>query len=127
MSENRARRVAEQMKKEIGQIIGLQIKDPRVAAITSVTEVQVSRDLRYATVYVSIYGTAQEKEETMQTLLRAAGFIRGEIGRRIRLHHTPEINFQQDRSMEYGARIDHVLKTLHRGNTDDVHGSKKDH
>jgi ribosome-binding factor A len=112
MSETRARRVAEQIKKEIGQIIASEIKDPRVAALTSVTEVQVSRDLRYASVYVSIYGSEAEKQETIQTLLRAAGFIRGEIGRRIRLRHTPEIVFRQDQSMEHGARINEVLKNL---------------
>lgn len=112
MSETRARRVAEQIKKEIGQIIGSELKDPRVAALTSVTEVQVSRDLRYASVYVSIYGSDEEKRQTIQALLRAAGFIRGEIGKRIRLRHTPEIIFRQDHSMEYGARIDQVLKNL---------------
>lgn len=118
MSETRTRRVAEQIKKEISQIISAEIKDPRVASITSVTEVQVSGDLRYASVYVSIYGSPEEKRETMQTLHRAAGFIRGEIGRRIRLRHIPEINFHQDRSLDYGARIERVLKSLHGEKTE---------
>jgi len=112
MSENRMRRVAEQIKKDVSQIIGSQLKDPRVASITSVTEVQLSKDLRYASVYVSIYGIQAKREETLQTLIRATGYIRSEIGRRIRLRYTPEINFYLDNSMEYGAHIDRVIKSL---------------
>ncbi|MDZ4132233.1 MAG: 30S ribosome-binding factor RbfA [Dethiobacteria bacterium] len=118
MSENRVRRVAEQIKKDIGQIITSQIKDPRVAGITSVTEVQLTRDLRYASVYVSIFGTDLEKEETLQTLIRAAGYIRGEIGRRIRLRYVPEINFFLDNSIEYGVHIENVIKSLKKEETD---------
>jgi ribosome-binding factor A len=112
MSETRARRVAEQIKKEVSMIINREIKDPRVASLISVTGVQVSRDLHYATVYVSVYGNEEEKRETFLTLSRATGFIRSEIGKRIRLRRTPEITFQQDNSLEYGARIEQVLKTL---------------
>ena len=118
MSENRVRRVAEQIKKDIGQIIASQIKDPRVAGITSVTEVQLTRDLRYASVYVSIFGNDLEKEETLQTLIRAAGYIRGEIGRRIRLRYVPEINFFLDNSIEYGVHIENVIKSLKKEETD---------
>lgn len=118
MSENRVRRVAEQIKKDIGQIIASQIKDPRVAGITSVTEVQLTRDLRYASVYVSIFGTDLEKEETLQTLIRAAGYIRGEIGRRIRLRYVPEINFFLDNSIEYGVHIENVIKSLKKEEND---------
>lgn len=112
MSENRIRRVAEQLKKDVSQIIGSQLKDPRVAGITSVTEVQLSKDLRYASIYVSIFGNETEREEMLQTLIRATGYIRSEIGRRIKLRYTPEINFYLDNSMEYGAHIDSVIKSL---------------
>lgn len=112
MSENRVRRVAEQIKKDLSQIIGKEIKDPRVSALTSITDVQLTKDLRYASIYVSIYGSDIEKEETLQTLARASGFIRSEIGRRIRLRYTPEINFFLDNSIEYGAHIENVLKSL---------------
>ena len=114
MSLNRVRRVAGEMKKEISRILAREIKDPRIAALTSVTGVDLSRDLRHATVYVSIYGSEAEKEKTMQVLLRAEGFIRSEIGRRIRLRYAPEIHFAEDRSLEYGAHIDKVLKSLHK-------------
>lgn len=112
MSETRARRVAEQIKKEVSLIINGEIKDPRVASLVSVTEVQLSRDLQHAVIYVSVYGSEEDKQETFQTLLRAAGFIRSEIGKRIRLRRTPEISFQQDNSLEYGARIEQVLRSL---------------
>lgn len=112
MSENRVRRVAEQVKKDVSQIIGYEMKDPRLAGITSVTDVQLSRDLRYASIYVSIFGSDQEKEETLQTLIKATGFIRTEIGKRIRLRYTPEINFFLDNSIEYGAHIERVIKSL---------------
>ena len=112
MSENRVRRVAEQVKKDVSQIIGNEMKDPRLAGITSVTDVQLSRDLRYASIYVSIFGSDQVKEETLQTLIKATGFIRTEIGKRIRLRYTPEINFFLDNSIEYGAHIERVIKSL---------------
>lgn len=116
MSLNRSRRVAGEMKKVVGRVINREIKDPRIASLTSVTGVEISRDLRYATIFVSIYGNEAEKNLTMQTLQRAAGFIRGEIGKSIRLRYTPEINFVEDRSMEYGAHIDRVLKSINEDN-----------
>ena len=112
MSENRVRRVAEQIKKDVSQIIVAEIKDPRIAEMTSVTDVELSKALRYASVYVSVYGSESEREETLQTLARASGFVRSEIGRRIRLRYTPEINFFLDTSIEYGAYIESVLKSL---------------
>jgi ribosome-binding factor A len=114
MSENRVRRVAEQIKKDISSIISGEIKDPRIAAMTSVTGVELSKDLRYASVYVSIYGNDTDKNETMQTLIRASGFIRSEVGKRIRLRYIPEINFFLDNSLEYGAHIEKVIKSLNK-------------
>ncbi len=119
MTDNRVRRVAEQIKKDIGGIINYEIKDPGVARITSVTDVDLSRDLRHASVYVSIYGTNAEKEATLQALNRAAGFIRSEVGKRIRLRYTPEINFRLDNSIEYGAYIERVIKSLKEEEKDD--------
>lgn len=124
MSENRIRRVAEQIKKDLSQIINKQIKDPRVSAMTSITDVQLSRDLRHASIYVSIYGSDSEKDETLQTLVRASGFIRSEIGRRIRLRYTPEINFYLDNSIEYGAHIEKVLKSLKEEDNEDERSSE---
>lgn len=100
----------------VSRLIAGEIKDPRIAALTSVTGVDLSRDLRYATIHVSIYGPEAEKKTTLQTLQRASGFIRSEIGKSIRLRHTPEISFAEDRSMEYGEHIDRVLRSLSEDN-----------
>lgn len=111
----RANRVGEQMKKELGDIISRKIKDPRVGFVT-VTDVQVSGDLQIATVYISVLGDEEQKESTLKGLAKAKGFIRSEIGQRIRLRKTPEITFEFDESIGYGHRIDTLL---HQINKDD--------
>jgi ribosome-binding factor A len=107
-------RVAGQIKKEISDIIRDEIKDPRVTnAITTITDVQVSRDLSHAWVYFSVLrDNDDEKEIIIQALDKASGFIRTEVGKRIRLRHIPEIHFVFDQSIEYGAHIDKVLKKI---------------
>jgi len=108
----RSNRVAEQMKKELGDIITRKIKDPRVGFVT-VTDVSVTGDLQEATVYITSLGNDREKAETMKALEKAAGFIRSEIGARIRLRRTPEIKFEFDTAIEYGNKIDALLRGLH--------------
>lgn len=112
MSENRVKRVAGQIKKDLSQIICLELKDPRIAEFTSVTDVELSRDMHYAQVYISVLGSVEEKEDTIEALEQASGFLRSEIGKRIRLKHTPELNFRIDNSMEYGAHIESLIKSL---------------
>ncbi|MBE1553419.1 30S ribosome-binding factor RbfA [Sporosarcina limicola] len=107
----RANRVAEQMKKELGDIIGQKVKDPRIGFVT-VTDVAVTGDLQQATIYISVLGTDFEKEDTLKGLNKAKGFIRAEIGRRIRLRLTPEIEFEFDASVAYGNRIDSLLRQV---------------
>lgn len=117
MSQVRANRVAEQMKKELGDIIGRKLKDPRVGFIT-VTDVDVTGDLQIATVYITSLGTEYEKKETLKGLEKAKGFIRSEIAKRIRLRITPELQFQFDASTEYGNKIDQLLRNLHESEKD---------
>ncbi|MED3660443.1 30S ribosome-binding factor RbfA [Ureibacillus sp. FSL K6-8385] len=107
----RANRVAEQIKKELGDIIGRKLKDPRLGFVT-VTDVEVTGDLQQATIYISTLGTDEEREETLKTLERAKGFIRSEIGHRIRLRKTPEITFKFDSSIEYGNKIEQLLRSI---------------
>ncbi|MES5956270.1 30S ribosome-binding factor RbfA [Bacillus fungorum] len=109
----RANRVGEQMKKELGDIISRKIKDPRVGFVT-VTDVQVSGDLQIATVYISVLGDEEQKESTLKGLAKAKGFIRSEIGQRIRLRKTPEISFEFDESIGYGHRIDTLLYEINK-------------
>lgn len=109
---HRANRVGEQMKKELCDIIGRKMKDPRIGFIT-VTGVEVSGDLQQAKVYISVLGDDAQKENTLKGLAKAKGYIRTEIGKRIRLRITPEITFEFDESVEYGNRIETLLHQLH--------------
>jgi ribosome-binding factor A len=109
---HRANRVGEQMKKELSDIIGRKIKDPRIGFVT-VTDVQVSGDLQQAKVYISVLGDEEQKENTLKGLAKAKGFIRTEMGNRIRLRKTPEILFEWDESMAYGNRINSLIHQLH--------------
>lgn len=99
------------MKKELGDIIGRKIKDPRIGFVT-VTDVQVTGDLQQATVYISVLGDDNQKENTLKALAKAKGFIRSEIGQRIRLRKTPEIMFEFDESINYGNRIQTLLHQI---------------
>lgn len=110
---HRANRVGEQMKKELGDIIGRKIKDPRIGFVT-VTDVEVTGDLQQAKVFISVLGDEEQRENTLKGLAKAKGFIRTEIGNRIRLRKTPEIIFEWDESIDYGNRIDTLLHQLHK-------------
>lgn len=107
----RSNRVGEQMKKELSDIISRKLKDPRIGFVT-VTDVEVTGDLQQATVYISVLGNDAEKEQTLLGLSKSKGFIRSEIGQRIRLRKTPELSFEFDTSVAYGNRIDSLLRGI---------------
>ncbi|MFC7061166.1 30S ribosome-binding factor RbfA [Halobacillus seohaensis] len=111
MNDLRANRVGEQMKKELTDIISKKIKDPRVGFVT-ITEVKVTGDLQQAKVFISVLGDDKQKHDTLVGLAKAKGFIRSEIGQRIRLRKTPEIMFEFDEAIEHGNRIETILKDL---------------
>lgn len=115
MAKIRVGRVGEQIKKELSQIIQMELKDPRIGFIT-VTSVESTGDLSQARVYLSVLGSEEQKEETLKALGRATGFIRTELGKRMRLRHTPELFFKFDSSIEYGSRIEGLLEEINRGN-----------
>jgi ribosome-binding factor A len=108
---HRANRVGEQMKKELSDIIGRKIKDPRIGFVT-VTDVQVSGDLQQAKVYITVLGGEDQREKTLKGLAKAKGFIRSEVGQRVRLRKTPEIIFEFDESIEYGNHIETLLRKV---------------
>jgi ribosome-binding factor A len=110
---HRVNRVGEQMKKELGDIISRKIKDPRIGFVT-VTDVQVTGDLQQAKVYISVLGDEEQRENTLKGLAKAKGFIRTEIGQRIRLRKTPELFFEFDETMAYGNRINTLIHELNR-------------
>ena len=107
----RPRQVGEQMKKELSDIISRKVKDPRIGFVT-VTDVEVTGDLQQATVYITVLGDEKEREETLIGLNKAKGFIRSELGHRIRLRKTPEIIFKYDESVEYGNRIEALIEKI---------------
>jgi ribosome-binding factor A len=111
MSRLRVQRVQEELKKEIGQMLQREIKDPRIGFVT-VTDVEVSKDLRNVKIFVSVYGSDQERSDTMAGLESARGYIRTEIGKRIKLRYTPEISFRFDESIARGARIMELLNEV---------------
>ncbi|MDP4092530.1 MAG: 30S ribosome-binding factor RbfA [Bacillota bacterium] len=106
---DRTDRISEEMKKEISSIINNELKDPRLPKIISLTAVNVTRDLRYAKVFVSVFGTEEEKKNAINGLKSAAGFIRREVGHRIQMRYTPEIQFELDNSIEKGAYITKLI------------------
>jgi ribosome-binding factor A len=110
----RVGRVGEQIKKELSVILQSELKDPRIGFIT-VTGVEVTNDLSQAKVYLSVLGNDEQKEETLKALAKANGFLRSELGRRVRLRHTPELVFKFDTSIEYGSRIEEMLRSLNSG------------
>lgn len=111
MTGHRANKVAEQIKKETIQIIRDVLKDPRIGFVT-VTSVEVTADIRYAKIFVSIYGNEEEKKGTLDALHKSQGLIRSELGKRMRLRYAPEVSFAFDSSIEYGARIMELLEEV---------------
>ncbi|MEO1069326.1 MAG: 30S ribosome-binding factor RbfA [Cyanobacteria bacterium J06638_6] len=118
-NSRRIERVASLIKREVSQMLLSTIKDDRVGAgMVSVTDVDVSGDLQHAKVFVSIYGTDEDKAETMAGLAAATGFVRSELGQRIGLRRTPEIIFKEDRGMERGTRVLSLINQLSQERAD---------
>lgn len=105
-TSRRVSRVGALIKREVSLMLLNGIKDDRVGAgMVSVTDVDVSGDLQHAKIFVSIYGSEEAKAETMAGLKAATGYVRSELGQRVRLRRTPEVLFVEDRSLERGDRI----------------------
>ena len=107
------RKINDEVRRVLAQIISGGIKDPRVSPMTSVLAVEVAPDLKTCKVWVSVYGDDQKKKDTMEGLNSASGFIRSELARRVNLRNTPQLQFILDDSIAYGVemsrRIDEVL------------------
>lgn len=119
MTVGRARRLAELVKEEIAQMLQRGLKDPRIGFV-SVTGVEVSPDLGHIKVYLSPYGDEETKRQTMAGLESARGFIRSELGQRLRLRHTPELELIADDSIERGARIIALLNEINKDREDEA-------
>ncbi len=106
----RSERVGDLLREEIADIIMRRVKDPRIGFVT-VTSVRVTDDLRIARVYISVL-KKEERQQTLAALTSARGFIRSELGKRVRMKILPRLEFFEDESIEYGARIDALLKRI---------------
>ena len=112
MSKVRVEKVQELMKQEISDIIFNELKDPRIGFVT-VTSVACTEDLREAKIYVSVMGDEKKARDTLNGLNSSLGFVRREIGKRIRLRFTPEISFALDTSLNYSDHIQRLLNEIH--------------
>jgi ribosome-binding factor A len=110
----RTDRVGDQIRLEVAEILTRRMKDPRVGFVT-ITAVDLSADLRQAWVYVTVLQEGEQGNEAMATLRRATGFIRGELGRRLKLRYVPELIFQRDSSVDQVRRVMSLIDTLHPG------------
>jgi len=114
MEGKRSEKVADLIQKEISQMLVKSIKDPRIGFVT-ITKVAVSEDCRVAKVYFSVAGNLAERESSVKGLDSAKGYVRRELGRRLRLRYTPEIIFQFDPSIEYAIHMEELIQSIHRG------------
>jgi ribosome-binding factor A len=113
MAKIRVGRVGEQIKKELSVLIQSELKDPRIGFVT-ITGVEVPNDLAQAKVYLSVLGDEEQKKNTLLALEKANGFLRSELGKRVRLRHTPVLIFKFDESIAYGSHIEKLLGEIEK-------------
>lgn len=111
MTSYRPARVGELIQAELAELLLKDLKDPRLE-LTTVSHVEVSLDLRHARVYISRVGNTEEQENALEGFQRAAGFIRGRLGKRLKLRYVPKLAFVIDTGIAYGVRISSMLNEL---------------
>lgn len=104
-------RVDEELKKEISHIISYELNNPKATGLISVTKVRVTPDFRYARVYISMINE-KNKKATLAALKKSSGYIRSEIAKKLNLRMTPELVFELDESLEYGAKMDSIIREI---------------
>jgi len=112
----RSERVAGQLRRDLAKLIQQEIKDPQVGFV-SVSDVEVTRDLAHAKVFVTVFQPDKAKE-SLQALRRAAAFLRTRLGQELRLRHVPELHFIHDDSVEQGSRIDDLISKALKADAD---------
>ncbi len=125
MDHPRPHRVGEQLQKEISALLLKGLKDPRIGFVT-ITGVSVTPDMHLARVHYTVYGDEKQRAETQKGLKSAVPFIRRELSRRLRLRYVPELIFEFDKALEYGNRIDSLLRQLNEDHARDENQSSDD-
>jgi len=118
----RANRLAGEIQRVVTDLLQTGLNDPRICRLTSITAVDVSKDRRHAKIYVSVMGSEDEQQKTLEGLKSASGFIRSELGKQIRLRYHPELTFELDNSIKHSLKINKILRDLvpeKDGGTDD--------
>jgi ribosome-binding factor A len=105
----RSRRIAEQIQRELAELIRLELKDPRVTGLITITDVEVSQDQAHAKVFFTLLGDAAKIEETRLGLTRAAGFLRTQLSQRMKLRTVPQLEFRYDESVERGLKLSRLI------------------
>jgi len=108
VSVRRQERLGAEIHDQIARMVATELKDPRVGFVT-ITRVELTSDLRYARVFVGVLGSEDERKKTLEALERASGFVRREIGRRLRLRFAPEIDFRYDRGLDAADQVARLL------------------
>jgi ribosome-binding factor A len=104
----RAERLAEEIREQVARMIATDLKDPRLGFVT-VTRVELAHDLGHARIHVGVLGSEAEREKSLAVLRQASGFVRRELGKRLRIRHTPEVDFRYDKGLDATDRVARLL------------------
>ncbi|RKD27740.1 ribosome-binding factor A [Caminicella sporogenes DSM 14501] len=113
----RTNRISEEIKKIVSSIIMNQLKDPRISKLTSITHVDTTNDLRYTNIYISIFDDSVDKNETIEALNNAKGYIRRELGKHLKVRYTPEPIFKLDESIEHGVYMSKLIEKVNKNSS----------
>ena len=111
----RPEKVAHLMRREVADILENRLRDPRLATTVTVTDVEVTKDLSFARIFVTVMGDEAVRAGALEALGHAVGFVRRELGHRLELREVPDLRFVYDTSLDRGARVDDLLRRLERG------------
>lgn len=114
MKDKRINRISGEVKRVVSELLTNGLKDPRVSSMTTVTSVEVTRDLSFANIYISVLGNEKEKQDSIEGLQSAKGFIRNEIAKRVDLRHAPEPIFHLDESLERALYMTELIEKVSR-------------
>lgn len=126
MSYQRIDRISEEVRREVDRIIRDELSDPRISGTFSVTRAEVTRDLRYAKIYISVLED-DKREPMMAALKSASGYIRRALGKNIIIRYSPELSFVCDKNIEYGVHIAQVLAQAQKTGDAEDHATNEDH